>query len=875
MGEVWLAERSDGEFEQRVAVKQLAYPTPGLLQRFRQERQILARLEHPNIARLIDGGVDADGAPYLVMEYVEGVPITDFAQAHALDLPARLRLFLRVCDAVQYAHQNLVVHRDLKPSNIFVSEDGTPKLLDFGIAKVLATTDEAAATQTVARMLTPGYAAPEQFSGGAITTATDVYALGVVLYELLAGTRPRRLAATGGAEAAHTDPLPPSAAIDRTTGAARRRALRGDLDRIALSALAAEPRRRYPSAEALAADIRRHLDGRPISALRDSALYRFRKFAQRNRYALAAAVIAFAVCLAATIVSLHQATIARAQALRAETVRQFLVGVFQQANPDDNKGRPISAHQLLEKGEQQAQRLFVDQPALEADVDALLSELYLSIDDSVRSSALHTRAVALSQDSHVPDDLRGRILVSTADLVVSGNFKASLAQAQQALALLEVEPERNAQDIAKAHGIVGRNLVILGDNDSAISLLRKTLPQDEALLGDRNEMVGYEWAYLSRALRERRHYDDAAAALGKAQAISGRIYGANSNRVAILVDEAGDLYSAKGDYARAEAAYQKVLNIYLDSLDPKHSRVLWARNDLLGAIESSGRYAEALPQRLAMLEELDASTNMASSLKSTQYFCAGVDYRELGRFDEARSMLEQALALTAQSEGPRSTKSLHMRQDLGLVLQLQGAYAQSDAVLGEALTVSLEHGSNTSYETCELRQSIGQNLRLEHRYAEAIEQLLALTRDTCMPSESDTDIWRPQVLANLSEAQLDAGDTEGANLTADTAMGYARRGFSAHHYRLGIVLFAQARARLAIGKPAEAERLLREALAVRSPPHPANDPRVLEVKVALANALTAQRKTDEARTLSAGIEPLLQALKSPYAADLRARLASP
>ncbi|MEO8958173.1 MAG: serine/threonine-protein kinase, partial [Rudaea sp.] len=219
MGEVWLAVRSDGEFEQRVAIKQIAYPTPGLLQRFRQERQILARLEHPNIARLIDGGVTESGAPYLVMEYVDGIPITLYASQQHLDLRARLQLFLHVCDAVQYAHQHLVVHRDLKPSNILVTTDGTPKLLDFGIAKVLATTDGAAQTQTAARMLTPDYAAPEQFSGGAITTATDVYALGVVLHELLAGVRPapasQRSARANAVPPAQT--LPPSAAIGRTT----------------------------------------------------------------------------------------------------------------------------------------------------------------------------------------------------------------------------------------------------------------------------------------------------------------------------------------------------------------------------------------------------------------------------------------------------------------------------------------------------------------------------------------------------------------------------------------------------------------------------------------------------------------------------------
>uniref|UniRef100_UPI0032203AEC serine/threonine-protein kinase n=1 Tax=Rudaea sp. TaxID=2136325 RepID=UPI0032203AEC len=201
MGEVWLAERADGEYEQRAAIKQVAYPTPGLLQRFRQERQILARLEHPYIARLIDGGVDARGAPYFAMEYVEGVTIIAFARA--LGVRATLELFLEVCAAVRFAHQNLVVHRDLKPSNILVAADGAPKLLDFGIAKVLAATDAGtdSATGTGLRLMTPDYAAPEQFRGEAVTTATDVYALGVVLYELLAGVRPHARAGAGAARA--------------------------------------------------------------------------------------------------------------------------------------------------------------------------------------------------------------------------------------------------------------------------------------------------------------------------------------------------------------------------------------------------------------------------------------------------------------------------------------------------------------------------------------------------------------------------------------------------------------------------------------------------------------------------------------------------
>ena len=243
MGEVWLAERADGEFEQQVAIKRLLYPTPELVRRFRHERRVLAGLKHPHIAQLHDGGVAPDGAPYFVMEYVEGEPITRWCDERGADLDTRLALFLQVCDAVQYAHRNLVVHRDLKPSNVLVDASGQVKLLDFGIAKVLESTEEGEATQTLIQRLTPDYAAPEQIRGEAITTATDVYALGVLLFELVAGERPYRLGRQRGElERAIVATMPhlASAIAARSNGAPRQwaRRLRGDLDRIVSKAMA-------------------------------------------------------------------------------------------------------------------------------------------------------------------------------------------------------------------------------------------------------------------------------------------------------------------------------------------------------------------------------------------------------------------------------------------------------------------------------------------------------------------------------------------------------------------------------------------------------------------------------------------------------------
>src|SRR5690606_20871585 len=291
-------ERDDGQFRKAVAVKLVrrGLEDPQALRRFRHERQILAALEHPNIDRLLDGGVSDDGRPYLVMEHVEGEPLDRYCDARRLPVEARLALFTAVCEAVRYAHRNLVVHRDLKPGNILVTGDGTVKLLDFGIAKLLEADDDAddvPLTRTGLRPMTPEYAAPEQIRGEAVTTATDVYALGVVLYELLTGRRPYTAATTSlyETERAVLEQAPerPSTAVlkagDRADdrGAspkALHRRLRGDLDTLLLTALRKEPERRYPSADALADDIRRHLEGRPLTARGDTFGYRLATFAR-------------------------------------------------------------------------------------------------------------------------------------------------------------------------------------------------------------------------------------------------------------------------------------------------------------------------------------------------------------------------------------------------------------------------------------------------------------------------------------------------------------------------------------------------------------------------------------------------------------------
>jgi eukaryotic-like serine/threonine-protein kinase len=325
MGTVYLAERTGQEFQQQVAIKVVkrGMDTAQIVERFRHERRILASLDHPNIARLFDGGATAEGLPYLVMEYIEGRPLVDYCREGDLSIGERLQLFEEVCSAVQHAHQKLVVHRDIKPANILVTASGVPKLLDFGIAKLLLpeTSDVASPTLTQAgmRLLTPDYASPEQVRGDPVTVATDIYSLGAVLYELLTGKRPHQLRNYTEAEFAvaicETEVKPPSEAVDETR---LRRELSGDLDNIIGLALRKDPSRRYVSVEQFASDIRRYLEGRPVLARPETFFYRAQKFVTRNRIPVVAAVLVFLSLTAGIVATIMQARRADAQAARAE-----------------------------------------------------------------------------------------------------------------------------------------------------------------------------------------------------------------------------------------------------------------------------------------------------------------------------------------------------------------------------------------------------------------------------------------------------------------------------------------------------------------------------------------------------------------------------
>jgi serine/threonine-protein kinase len=418
MADVYLGERDDGAFEGRVAVKiqRRGLDTEDLIRRFRSERQILSQLDHPNIARLLDGGETPDGLPYLVMEYVEGRPITEHCDAHELSIRERLELFVQAVRAVQSAHAHLVVHRDIKPSNIYVSDDGTVKLLDFGIAKLLDPSvwpNDAPRTLTGFRPLTPEYASPEQVLGSQITVASDIYQLGLVLYRLLTGGRPYEVTTTSrrALEEAITTTRParPSEYVDSKGEIIRagleRRALahrlRGDLDTIVLTALRKEPERRYPSAYELAEDLQRTIAGRPIWARRDSRTYRLRKFLERNPW------LAPSAAAAAGIATLYVGTLirhgheleaernaARVEAAKAQASQEFLVGLFRSADPfSPASGSPdVRVGDIMDAGARRARAELADQPELQTVMLGTIGEVFLGLGEPEKAVELSREA---------------------------------------------------------------------------------------------------------------------------------------------------------------------------------------------------------------------------------------------------------------------------------------------------------------------------------------------------------------------------------------------------------------------------------------------------------------------------------------------------
>ncbi len=855
---------------QPVALKLLRHSllSPDARRRFGREQRALIRLQHPNIARMIDAGVSESGQAYIALELIDGMPVTDHAHAHALGMRERLLLALTICRAVQAAHQALIVHRDLKPSNVLVTAAGEVKLLDFGIAKLLL--DEMDADTTMLPAFTPAYAAPEQISGGATTTATDVYALGIVLRELFAGAR----------DAGKATPQELVAGkLYEPGNLTTRRRLRGDLEAVVGKATEADPEKRYGSAGALADEIERLLDGRPVKAQPPTRWYRMRKFITRHKGGVATTCAFLLAVLAALGVALWQAQVAREQtriaqehATRAEAVRQFMVGVFENANPDISSGKPISAQDLLAQGSQQVEIGLRGEPALEAEVLILLGQLNIEISDFSAARNLFERALKASERSGVPIDVRARALTGMAAIEMeTGAYDAALDAARQALALLEREELPNAVDVANAHRIIAQALIGKGDRRGIEEMLRANLARDEAALDRSNEYVADQWLALGVLSGEAGRFTESERAFRIAIDGYRDGFGENSYRVAHALNEYSNMLDDKGDLAQSETALRRALAIREARAGPDHHDTITVANNLAYVLEAQGYYAKALPQRLAILERAARTGTLHERDISATLNGIGRDYRALGRLDESLAALRRSLDIATQSQGPRSSWRATALSHLSETQLLAGRFDEAETSRREALSIVESLEPPGSPWLASQHAELGTILLRQRRDAEALSEL-SHAAAAFGPTTAIKNARRPGVLAALSEAQIATGALADAQATARSAVEHARRAFRPGHPQLGAPLYALGRVLLFQGDAAAAEPILREALAVRSPPCPATDPRVLEVKVALAAALRAQGRLEEARAIGDEVRPLLLASASPYARELEARL---
>jgi len=604
MSRVFLAERADGQFEQRVAVKLLR---PGLdseldQARFRAERQILAALNHPNVARLFDGGLTDDGVPYLVLEYVEGKPINAYCDERELSAAERLELFLPVLDAVQYAHRNLVVHRDLKPSNILVSADGEVKLLDFGLAKLLEpASDDVSLTQTGQRWMTPEYAAPEQVRADTVTTTTDIYQLGAVLYELLTGSPPfgRRSRGLHELEGAimHDEPRAPSAA------AGGGKPLRGDVDAILLKALRKEPERRYSSASAFRDDVERFLQGQPVSARPDTALYRFRKLVRRNAVASAATALAAAALVGATALSVRGMREARRErdhveeALRRSRASVAFESLIFKLLPVG--GTAMTYDQLIARGREVLERQFRGDPVSRMELGIQFAQHYLQQGNDTAGLLLVGRSVALAD---------------------------SVGDAQMQV--------RTRCEMAYAYARTGRP-------DSALAWLGRTRPMLSRLpdveRGTLDACQGAEGDALVRAK------PDSAAQLYRAIAARSLAAGdtANLDYANILNDVARALHMAKRD-RESVGILMHVADLQRKGFGPDPLDQAVLLYNISAAYASLGEYRPArewLAKRVALIPTVDSAPQPA---EFAAYAYGSVLYR-LAELDSAELWLTRAL----------------------------------------------------------------------------------------------------------------------------------------------------------------------------------------------------------------------------------------
>ncbi len=750
MGEVLLGERADGLFEQRVAIKLLrrGMDSDEVLARFSRERRILARLHHPHIARLLDGGAAPDGRPYFVMELVEGEPITAYCRERNLSVEDRLRLVLDACDAVSAAHRSLIVHRDLKPSNVLVSKDGEVKLLDFGIAKLLAPDEaESAATETraEARRLTPAYAAPEQVLGEPVTTATDVWALGALLYELLTGTLPQRRdarTAAGLAASVDTETLErPSARVAKAPLASlpaatpsepdRRRLqrrLRGDLDNILQMALRREPERRYGAVAALAEDLRRHLSGRPVRARAVTVGYRLGKFVRRQRIAVAAGALVLLSLVAGLVATIWQArraeknaVAATAAARRAEGVTEFLIGLFEVADPEQASGGSITASELLDQAGRRLETELASEPDIQADLLEAVARIDKGLGRLEPAESLAKRSLEIRERIFPAGDAAiGRSLATLGAVKMSkGELDEGEKELSRALPMLEEKEGPDSLATARARSDYGQVLFWKGEVERAEKYERGVYETYRRVLGDDNALTATHLRNLGVLLDDLDRLDEAEKAYRASQAVLTKRLGPDHANLGSSYANLAVLLGRRGKAQEAESLYKRSLEVRRKTLGPNHP-MLGQTLQLTGVFylnqgrldESEAMYREALALFRAINPkhfEVGKCLNGFALIASRR-----------GRHAEAEKTMSEVEALFREVLGEKHPFTWQIRGNRATQIALQGRLEEAERIEREVADKLAELNGKDSGEAVDARSRLGETLRKRGRTDEAL-----------------------------------------------------------------------------------------------------------------------------------------------------------
>jgi eukaryotic-like serine/threonine-protein kinase len=732
MGEVYLAE--DISLGRQVAIKLLKFGlgSGSIIRHFHEEERILASLTHPNIARLYGGAVTTAGLPYFVMEYVDGPRLDQYWRDHNLPIRDRVKIFVKICAAVSYAHQHLIIHRDLKPANIRVTAEGEPKLLDFGIAKLLdpATSAVSEMTVTFAAVMTPDYASPEQVRGETMTTASDVYSLGIVLYELLTGLKPykvdKRSPTTIAKSITDQEATRPSTALARVilanpqSAIGNPKTLSGDLDNIVLKALRKEPQRRYASVAEFSEDIRRYLEGLPVIAQRDTFNYRASKFIRRNKIVVSATVLVLLATVVALVVSLQQAKNARHQRDVAEQINIFIQDMLGAAAPEA-KGTDVKVVDVLNEASRRAQNELASQPDVMANVLLTLGRTYISLGQY--SSAISVLRSALDASRRANGELNSTTANTLGWLGMALDFNDQASEggsiSREAVRLQrKLHPEGNV-DLAVAFYGLGLNSMHLGDAKSAELYLQQAgdlvgkylgkshgyylaaltaqarvrealgdpagaerLCQNAIQIGNHVEpryriYLAQASDYLGQLLTRQGRYDEAEKALRESQKIYSEIMGGpNSNTPNIQADLAR-LSFLKGDYPTAEIEYRKALDDLPKFFPPEHSAVLGSKTNFGLTLTRIGKAVEGehyLRDVLSIRKKILSSDDLLIPYTES---ALGECLTAQGRFAEAEPLLLRGYEKLKSKLDAKDRRVIEARQRLLRLYQAWGKPQQA------------------------------------------------------------------------------------------------------------------------------------------------------------------------------------------------------